>query len=230
MPGHSRTKTERVIALEEVARLDRRGYNTYQIATKLGVSHQQVSYDLKAIRKQYAEATISTRAEYVAEKVQQLRDIEREAWDAWERSKEDKHRDTTETVTTEQSESSDSQENPDAGLGAEAGGNRIKRIIMSEGRLPDSSYLQTILACHKEEAALRELYPPQKHKYSGDEDEPPIKFAATIKVISVYVRYFGLVERGSETTETGLPHCDGAEQSLDPASTNGKASRLPDNS
>lgn len=222
MSGHSRTKTERVIALEEVARLDRRGYNQFQIADLLGVTQQQVSYDLKAIRKQYAEATIATRAEYVAEKIEQLREVEREAWAAWDRSKENHERTTETTEKVEQPVAAPSA-STETTLGPEGGGNRLKTIIMKEGRLPESAYLQTIIACHKEEAALRGLYPPIKHKHSGDEDEPPIKFATTVKVIGEYARYFGLMEQGSEATEAGSPHCNGVGEHMDSSSSNGKA-------
>jgi DNA-binding transcriptional ArsR family regulator len=85
--GPRRTKTEREADRAEAARLDRKGYTVTEIARIIGVSKQQISYDLKRLRRQYLKAALVERAAKVQEKLEELRDIRREAWEAWEQSK-----------------------------------------------------------------------------------------------------------------------------------------------
>jgi hypothetical protein len=66
--------------------LDREGYTVTAIAGIVGVSKQQVSYDLKRIRERHLKASIAERAAMVAEKLEELRDIRAQAWQAWEES------------------------------------------------------------------------------------------------------------------------------------------------
>jgi predicted transcriptional regulator len=86
--GPKRTVQEREEDLEKVALLHRRGYNQRQISEKLGVTQQQVSYDLAALRKRYAETQLEETGAAIAEKVEQFREVFKEAWEAWERSKQ----------------------------------------------------------------------------------------------------------------------------------------------
>jgi predicted transcriptional regulator len=84
--GPRRTKTEREADRAEAARLDRKGYTVTAIAKMIGVSKQQISYDLKRIRERHLKSCLEERAAKVAEKLEELRDIRVEAWQAWEQS------------------------------------------------------------------------------------------------------------------------------------------------
>jgi len=57
-----------------------------QIAARLGMTHQMVHYDLKAIRRQWQERTQETLDETIAEEIARLDALELELWAAWERS------------------------------------------------------------------------------------------------------------------------------------------------
>lgn len=129
--------------LEEVAELDRRGYSQGEIARKTGVTQQQINYDLKQIRQTYLEGAAETYALKVAEKKRQYRDIRREAWEAWEKSKEEALRVVDEEVTS-----------------ASGRGGHTRRTETREGRLPDVSYLRTVIDTLKQECDLEGLNQP----------------------------------------------------------------------
>ncbi len=85
--GKKFTRTEREAVLREVARLDAKGLNQFDIASAVGVSQPQVCIYLKEIRQQYKADTITERAEQVSRKLEQYRHVMRESWAAWECSK-----------------------------------------------------------------------------------------------------------------------------------------------
>ena len=150
-PGRHRTKTQREADAVEVERLDRRGYSQREIAARIGVAPSQVCYDLKLLRQRYREAQLAERSAAVAEKLEQYRDIRREAWEAWERSKDNKEKEITEKVSS---------------LGAQeavaAKTEKLKAIITTEGRLPGNEYLRTILETLQNERELQGLDAPKK--------------------------------------------------------------------
>jgi hypothetical protein len=84
--GPRRSKTEREADRAEAARLDRNGYTVTAIAKIIGVSKQQISYDLKRIRERHLKSCVAERAAKVAEKLEELQDIKANAWQAWEES------------------------------------------------------------------------------------------------------------------------------------------------
>lgn len=146
-----KSETEREQVLAFVAKLDRRGYTQfdikYELQRELGidVSQPMISIYLKQIRLRYREQQIIERRVKVNEKVEQLRDIRREAWDAWRRSSEDA------TKMVEEFGSEMEAVGQDDYVTSER---LLKRISTSEGRLPDNAYLQTIRAALKDERDL----------------------------------------------------------------------------
>ena len=132
-PGPKRTKTEREIDLWRIERLDRRGYTTRRIALSIGVSQQQVVYDLKRIRHRYQKMTMAERAAQVAKLDAQLDEIIYEAWKAYKRSKKRAVKTVTETTAD--------------------GVSKVTQTI--EQRLPAAEYLRIILAALQ---ARRELF------------------------------------------------------------------------
>jgi len=87
-PRSKGTVAEREERRALIAILDRRGYSNKQIANKVGVSLTQVVYDLAKINKRYIESQIKERELLIAYKIQQYKDIRKEAWEAWELSKQ----------------------------------------------------------------------------------------------------------------------------------------------
>jgi hypothetical protein len=87
MAGPKRTRLEREHALAEVAKLERRGYTVREMGEALGVSHVQCVYDLRVIRRRYAETQMAEHNESVNATLGRLMDIYREALDAYDWSK-----------------------------------------------------------------------------------------------------------------------------------------------
>jgi predicted transcriptional regulator len=131
--------------IARIAKLDRRGYSQSEIARVVGVSQQQISEDLKVIRKRYREEAMAEYKERVEEKRAQLREVRAEAWRAWERSKKDARK-----VVEEERTLSDGTE------GSE------KKTTTTEGQLPDATYLRVVIETLRDECSLDGLNAPQK--------------------------------------------------------------------
>jgi len=141
--GPKRTKTEREAARAEVARLDLQGWNTYDIARKLGVSQPQVVYDLRKVRERHIASMVQDRAELVAVKLAQYRATAKEAWLAYQQSKE--------TAVKTLEEETQSQF-----------GSRYKIGSTTERRTGDPRYLEVVLKCLQAERELLGLDAPKK--------------------------------------------------------------------
>ena len=72
--------------LAEVARLYVHGLPQWKIGEQLGITQQQVSYDLKIVRQRWLESSIRDFDEARAIEVAKIDDCEREFRAAWERS------------------------------------------------------------------------------------------------------------------------------------------------
>lgn len=72
----------------QVAALYLQGKWQTEIATIVGTTQQQVSYDLKILQKRWYQESVADIAERKAIELQRVDKIEREAWEAWERSKQ----------------------------------------------------------------------------------------------------------------------------------------------
>jgi hypothetical protein len=71
---------------ETIAALYLRGQYQSAIARQVGVTQQQVSYDLKALRKQWLAAALRDFDEAKALELQRIDEAERAYWQGWERS------------------------------------------------------------------------------------------------------------------------------------------------
>ncbi len=87
----------------EIAKWNRRGYTQTDIRRELkksldvSISQPMVSIYISRIKEEYKESAIEDRRVMVAEKLDEYREVIREAWAAWERSKEGKRRTTKES-------------------------------------------------------------------------------------------------------------------------------------
>lgn len=81
------TEEQREHQLAEVARMYLAGRYQVHIAKELGITQQQVSYDLKVIRERWVESSLRDFDELKAQELAKIDDAEREFRQAWERSK-----------------------------------------------------------------------------------------------------------------------------------------------
>lgn len=131
------TPTEREEHLFKVAKLDRKRWSQIRIAKELGVSQQQISYDLKVIKKRYKEAYLEDTHMRIYETRQQYNDLLEEIWDALEKSKSAAEKEVCEEYIDED--------------GEVTGG---KRTLSREGRILEPAYAGLITKILKD---LREL-------------------------------------------------------------------------
>jgi len=81
-----RSKAQREADLARIAHLYLSGSNQYEIAKELGLSRQQITYDLQDLYGRWAESARSDIDKLKAEQLAKIDRLEREYWDAWRRS------------------------------------------------------------------------------------------------------------------------------------------------
>ena len=84
MAAPKRTSFEREKDLLEISRLYLTGVTQTDIAARLGVSQQQISYDLKALQKRWLAASLAHVDDAKARELAKIDQLEREYWKAWE--------------------------------------------------------------------------------------------------------------------------------------------------
>jgi hypothetical protein len=92
MAANTRNRTQRERDREQVAALHLQGLSHREIAEQLGVSRQQVTYDLKIIRELWKERAATAPARRREEMLAEFEYAKRAAWDAFRRSQEPKVR------------------------------------------------------------------------------------------------------------------------------------------
>lgn len=88
MAKNTRTKYEREDNFRQISAMYLAGMTQNSISIELGISQPQVSYDLKAIRKQWRESTIVNMNEMVSRELARIDALEIQYWEAWRDSKE----------------------------------------------------------------------------------------------------------------------------------------------
>jgi hypothetical protein len=86
MATRTRTPLERERDLAALATLYFRGMPQYLCAERLGVSRQQVGYDLAVLRKRWQASALADFGARLAQELARLDHLEAVAWQAWERS------------------------------------------------------------------------------------------------------------------------------------------------
>lgn len=141
-----KTRTPDQIERDRALIAERRlkGYKQSDIALELGVTQQQVSYDLKVVRKRWRDDQIASVEEHVSQKIAEVELVKQKAWEAWDASTQTKEIEIQEVHTV---------------------GDRVtkKRIIRRERSTGNAAYLGQILNCIEKESALRNL--PTELKY-----------------------------------------------------------------
>ena len=127
----------------EVARLYLEGRTQADIGAQLGLSRQQIGYDLGAVRQEWLQSSLVDFNAKKAEELARIDKLEREYWSAWEASKQDRQTSTTEQTT-----------------GAE--GERLKAAIRKTDQTGDPRYLAGVERCIEQRCKLLGLCAPQK--------------------------------------------------------------------
>jgi len=142
-----------------VAKLHRRGCPIERIAKLIGVSWQQIVYDIDTINKRYLKAQIKVRELHVADIEAKYDEALREAWKAWHRSKLDAHKRVEKQepgYVTEEDEIGNKSRRP-------TGDMEVTEIASTtEGRLPNNAYMATILSILQAKRDLHGLDMPKK--------------------------------------------------------------------
>ncbi len=90
MAAKKRTKHERERDLEVISREYLNGKSQLQVAEMLGVTSQQVCYDLKTVHKRWLEASLVTHQAVIAKELAKIDAHEQRCMKAWEKSCADK--------------------------------------------------------------------------------------------------------------------------------------------
>jgi transcriptional regulator with XRE-family HTH domain len=128
----TRTPLGREHDLRETAALYLRGLTQGEIAQRLGVSRQQISYDLKALQRRWQESALADFHAKKAAELAKVDELERTYWEAWERSCQ-----AREISTQEKIQGGEGQ--------AEAG--RLKAGVRKEKRDGNPEFLRGVERC-----------------------------------------------------------------------------------
>lgn len=151
MAANKRTPLKREADLVVTADLYQRGVPMTEIAKTVGVTWQQIQYDLADIRKRWLEKMIEKFDAKKAEELAKIDRLEREYWEAWDRSRQDR------TSTT-----------------VKAGEGKEKRKEVSkttEQHYGDPRFLYGIQWCISKRCEILGLNAPTKLKIIDDEHE-----------------------------------------------------------
>lgn len=88
--GAKRSPAQREHDLAEVARRYLHGESQAGIGADVGVSQQQISYDLGILRGRWAKSALMAFDERFAQELAGIDELERTYWDAWQRSMEER--------------------------------------------------------------------------------------------------------------------------------------------
>lgn len=136
----------------EIAKLRMMGKTQDEIALKLGMTQQMVSYDLKEIRKQWAEELKTNMSEMIAEEKAKIDFNEQQALLGWEKSLgEHKRKRSKQSQGGHQTQSAE-----------------VETILYSG----EVRFLQQALACSKERRELLGLDAPKRTEISGPNGGP----------------------------------------------------------
>lgn len=147
MSEKKRTPTERAADLEKIAALYLKGKRQVDIAAELGVTQQQISYDLKEIHDRWRASTLIDINEAKHRELARIDELEREYWEAWRRSCEEKTKTRTKKTL---------------------GGNATEASIEKDQMLGNPAYLAGVQWCIERRCKIFGIDAPEKHELSGE--------------------------------------------------------------
>lgn len=154
MATRKRGKRQRERDLEIIADLYVQGYSQAKIAEQIGVSREQIKYDIKEIREKWVESQIDNFEAYKAEEIRKINALEREAWEGLRRSIAERKRTRIEDRDSE-----------------DKGKTKIRSVTVEE-RDGDPRFMQIIATCIDRRCKIRGIDAPTKQELSGPEGGP----------------------------------------------------------
>src|SRR5262245_35177432 len=140
----------------EVARLYLGGWTPAEIGQQMGLSRQQIGYDLEAVRREWLQSSLVDFNARKAEELAKIDRVEREYWEAWEASKKERQTSTTEQTT-------------------DADGERLKAGIRKVEQTGDPRYLAGVERCIEQRAKILGLHAPQKVAPTTPDGQEPFR-------------------------------------------------------
>jgi hypothetical protein len=127
----------------EIARLYLRSWTQAEIGGQLGLSRQQVGYDLDAVRQEWLRSSLQDFNARKAEELARIDRLERQYWDAWDASCKDRQTSTTSQTTDPK-------------------GERVKAEVRTNEQSGDPRYLNGVQWCISKRCDILGLNAPQK--------------------------------------------------------------------
>jgi hypothetical protein len=158
-------KQQREHHLQQVSELYLQELKQAEIAERLGVSRQQISYDLKVLQHRWQQSALVNLNEKKALELAKIDQLERSYWQAWEESR--KARETT--MSTTEKTSADSPDH------AKAAPLRLKAAMRKEARDGNPAFLEGVQWCINKRCAILGLDAPKKGILSGEQGQPLLK-------------------------------------------------------
>ena len=135
-----------------------RGYSQTQVAKMMGLSDTRISSIMQEVKEKFngEQLDLSRPLESIKKRLAQLEDVRAEAWRAWKRSMAD-----AQSTVTEKQLMTTYENKMEKGKLVRTPKERkletVKEVTRIYGRLPANEYLNTIIACLREEARLEGL-------------------------------------------------------------------------
>ena len=134
-----------------------------EIGRHLGLSRQQVGYDLAAVRREWLRCAVADFDARRAEELARVDRLGREYWDAWEASKRERQTSTTEQTT-------------------DADGERLRAGIRKAEQTGDPRYLYGVERCIEQRAKLLGLHAPVEARLTGRDGGPLAAVVAAVEM------------------------------------------------
>lgn len=157
MAANTRSGFQREADYERITSLYLRGWRQADIAAELGLTQQQVSYDLRVVQKRWRESTTMDLDEAKQKELARIDELEREFWSAWESSKSERTKARQESDGTKDKE----------------GKVVVKKSSMEkEQRDGNPAFLQGVLSCIDRRCKLLGLDAPERKELTGKDGGP----------------------------------------------------------
>jgi hypothetical protein len=160
----TRFEVERDRAL--IAELYLQRHTQADIAERLGMTQQMVSYDLKAIERQWQEASVEDLAAIKRRLLDEIEVMEAEYWRKWRQSEGRITQSGSKVIKLPPQKVADvevdSEGKPRKVTRVVPGGERAESYVRHVDQMPDMDYQRGIQWCKEQKAKLLGLYAPTK--------------------------------------------------------------------
>jgi hypothetical protein len=174
MAAHKRTKMQREADLVIMTSMWIRGKTQKEIAEKFGLTQGQISHDLKEVHVRVAALNSEVMAKKRAQRLTELAEIKREAWESWEKSKADKEVQIKEQIASKSGQKNQQGDDSDVQDGAATDSERIKALLRTEGQCGEAIFLAEIRKAIQEENKIDGMYAAEKVELGGG--RKPLQF------------------------------------------------------